>query len=124
MRAGGRDRPRKWPGDNVINPIAAGVRSLCTCDRFCRLLFRYSLLKKFSEDESRLKSLVGTGKVANRVKKSLKAAAAKKSFLLFGSLGLHNLSNGVEEAPHPRLNVIAEAEINTTQIPKASEAKF
>ena len=54
----------------------------------------------------------------------LKAAAAKKSFLLFGSLGLHNLSNGVEEAPHPRINVIAEAEINTTQIPNASEAKF
>ena len=70
-------------------------------------------------------SAVGTGKVANRVKKkSLKAAAAKKSFLLFGSLGLHNLSNGVEEAPHPRINVIAEAEINTTQIPNASEAKF
>ncbi len=58
------------------------------------------------------------------VKKSLKVAAAKKSFLLFGSLGLHNLSNGVEEAPHPRINVIAEAEINTTQIPNASEAKF
>ena len=58
------------------------------------------------------------------VKKSLKAVAAKKSFLLFGSLGLHNLSNGVSEAPHPRINVIAEAEINTTQIPNASEAKF
>ncbi len=67
---------------------------------------------------------VATGKVANRVKKSLKAAAAKKSFLLFGSLGLHNLSNGVEEAPRPRIDVIAEAEINTTQIPNASEAKF
>jgi hypothetical protein len=39
-------------------------------------------------------------------------------------LRLHNLSNGVEEAPHPRINVIAEAEINTTQIPNASEAKF
>ena len=62
--------------------------------------------------------------MANSVKKSLKAAAAKKSFLLFGSLCLHNLSNGVEEAPHPRIDVIAEAEINTTQIPNASEAKF